>query len=116
VLEVFTIINRGVVVRLRSDADVEAQPPYVLAVQAQRTRRPFPIGPLPPPVRARFELDDLPTRPGPFPGADIIQAVRTTQNPPHEYQLLIRLAPPMVITFVLRAPDGAQTQEVVEVP
>ncbi|WP_433003834.1 hypothetical protein [Kribbella sp. CA-294648] len=116
VLDVFTISNRGVVVRLRSDADVEAQPPYILAVQAQRTRRPFPIGPLPPPVRARFELDDLPTRPGPFPSADIIQAVRTTQNPPHEYQLLIRLVPPMVITFVLRAPDGAQTQEVVEVP
>jgi hypothetical protein len=114
-IDIFTITGRGVVARLRSDADVAAQPPYVLAVQAQRTRRPFPLGPLPPPVRARFELDDIPTRPGPFPSADIIQAVRATEDPPHEYQILIRLIPPMVITFVLRAPDGAQTQVVAEV-
>lgn len=114
-IDIFTIVGRGVVARLRSDADVEAQPPYVLAVQAQRTRRPFPIGPLPPPVRARFELDDIPTRPGPFPSADPIQAVRTTDDPPHEYQILIRLIPPMVVTFVLRAPNGAQTQVVAEV-
>lgn len=104
-IEFFKIVGRGVVVRLRSDADVDALPPYVLGVQAQR---PFPAAP----VRARFELGDIPTHPGPFPSTDIIQAIRTTAD---EYQVLVRLTGPMVITFVLRAPTGARTQVVVEV-
>ncbi len=115
-LDVVTIIGRGVVVRVRSDADAEVQPPYVLAVQAQQTRRPFPIGPLPRPVRARFELDDIPTRPGPFPSGEVIQAVRTTTDVPHEYQVLVRLAPPMLVTLTMLAPaGGGQSQVVAEV-
>jgi len=114
-LDVFTIIGRGVVVRVRSDADVAAQPPSTLAVQAQQTRRPFPIGPLPQPVRARFELPDIPTRVGPFPSAEIIQALRATEDPPHEYQVLVRLAPPMVVTLTMTAPSGARSQVTAEV-
>jgi hypothetical protein len=112
-LDVFTIAGRGVVVTVRSDADVEVQPPYVLALQAQQLQRPFPIVLPPRPVRARFELDDIPTRPGPFPSTDVIQAVRTTTAQPHEYQVLVRLAPPMVVTLTLLTPAGAQTAQVV---
>ncbi|TDC50721.1 hypothetical protein E1212_14255 [Jiangella ureilytica] len=115
-IDVVTIVGRGVVLRIRSDADIEAEPPYVLLVQAQRTRRPFPIAPLPPPVRARFELDDIPTRPGGFPSGTVIQAVRVTTDEPHEYQVFVQLAPPLLVTLTLAAPDGERAQVVVPVP
>ncbi|HEY9408104.1 MAG TPA: hypothetical protein VIP77_00865 [Jiangellaceae bacterium] len=110
-LDVVAIAGRGVVIRVRSDADVHALPPYVLAVLVQQARLPFP----PPPVRVRFELDDVPTRVGPFPSAEIVHALRVTENEPHEYQVLIRALPPMVVTLTMVAPDGARAQVVAEV-
>jgi hypothetical protein len=114
-IEMFKVAGRGVVVRLRSDADVSSDPPYVLAVLAQQARRPFPIGTPPRRVRARFKLDDIPTRPVPFPGREVITAVRSTAGPPHEYTLLVRLTGPMVVTVTMLAPDGQQSQVIAEV-
>lgn len=114
-IDAFAVVGRGVVVRVRSDADVAADPPYVLAVLAQQTRRPFPLGPPPRRVRAQFELDEIPTRARPVPAGEVISVVWATDDPPHEYTVLVRLTGPAVVTATMIAPDGQQVQVVAEV-
>lgn len=109
-LDAFAIAGRGVIVQVRSDAPIDAQPPYVLAVAARRAVL-FP-GAV---VRASFELDDIPRRLGPFPPVQPIQAVRMTDDQPHEYQVLIRVLTPMTATLAMVAPNGERAQVSVSV-
>jgi hypothetical protein len=115
-IDVTTIAGRGTVLRLRSDASVTAAPPFVLEVVAQPTgvtfirlpgRPPLPIRQ--PAQRASFPLPSIPRTATPFPVGPVIQAVRTTTAPPHEYQVLVRVAPPFTATVSMVAPNGART-------
>jgi hypothetical protein len=116
-LEVTRIAGRGVVLRLRSDAPVDAAPPFVLEVSAlSRTLLPpRPPFPRPRPVTASFPLDAIRRVLPPFAPADPIQILRTTDRPPHEYQLLVRLTPPFGVTVTLVSPAGVRKVVTTEV-
>lgn len=113
-----TIAGRGTVFELRSDAPVEAAPPFVLeVVAASRIRmRPGPIGrwgPLlrrPRPVTASFPLPEIPSVVRPFRAVDAIQALRTNDRAPFEYSVLVRVVGPFHVRFAMVAPDGARAQ------
>jgi hypothetical protein len=119
-----TIVGRGTVFTLRSDAPIDADPPYVLEVRAARRtgprfpfppRPPFPIG-RPQPVTASFPLDEIPDEPRPFLPARPIQALRTKEDAPFEYAVLVRITGPFTVRFTMVAPDGARTEVVDSVP
>jgi len=110
-----TIAGRGTVFTLRSDAPVDADPPYVLEVAAVRRPVPFPIrgrGPIGrlQTVRTSFPLDDIPVRVRPFTPVTTIQAARTTGVTPFEYTVLVRLQPPFRVVFRMVAPDGPSVE------
>ena len=118
-VDVFTLLGRGTVVTVRSDAHLDAAPPYVLEVVARRLRQaadPIPVPPRRglPVVTQSFPLDTVPGHAGPFPAVGVIQAVRTTGGAPFEYQILIRMEPPFAARVSMVAPDGARSS--VDVP
>jgi hypothetical protein len=47
--------------------------------------------------------------------ADPIQILRTTDRPPHDYQLLVRLTPPFGVTVTLVSPTGVRKAVTTEV-
>ena len=109
-VDTFRIAGRGVVVLLTSDAPVPHTPSYVLAVEVQQPFRIWP--PRPRPVRAQFELNDVPDRLGPFGGNELIQVVRDPRADPALYSVLVRSPGPVTVTLTLFAPDGTHTQVV----
>lgn len=119
-LDVVTLVGRGTVVTIRSDAPIDASPPFVMDVVARRSggRRPTPFPPLgiPQVLTRSFPLDTIPERPGPFPLARPIQAIRTTGGVPFEYEVLIRMEPPFAARVTIVAPDGARASIDVAVP
>jgi hypothetical protein len=110
-IESFRIAGRGLVVIVSSGAPVPHEPPYVLQVTARPVVGPFP--PLPPPIRARFPLNDIPERIGPFIGSDPILVMRDPATDPATYSLLIRSTRRVQVTLTLVAPDGTRAQVVV---
>jgi len=119
IVDVFSITGRGVLVTVRSDASLTAVPPWMLRITATPRRQPawprvpgFPGRPpmRPRPVTATFELRRIPNRREPFGRTDTIQAMRATLRSPHEYQVLIRLAQPLVISVVLENATGARVE------
>jgi hypothetical protein len=120
-VDVLTIVGRGTVITIRSDAPVDASPPFVLEILVRQTGRPgrpfpFPLPGRPATIRASFPLGDIPDRPVPFTPAREIQAVRTNGTPPFEYQVLLRVQPPFAARLAIVAPDGARAAVDVSVP
>jgi len=64
---------------------------------------------------ASFELDDIPVSAAPFPTTGTILAARTTETPPFEYSVLVRLRPPFHVGAAMIAPDGARTDVIASV-
>lgn len=117
ILDVFVIRGRGVILTIESDALVDAEPAYALEASAASAGRPvlFPPGARPRPVRRVWPLNEIPTRAGVFGPAETLQAVRTTSAPPHQYQVLVRMAVPLTVGIAIVLPDGRRvrvTQEV----
>ena len=136
IIDFFRIVGRGVVFRFRSDAPVEVTPaPYLLHVTAASARSsPWPpwrsrfepgggrfprrgggpdLGDLlrPRPVTLSVPLPEIPTseRSTPFPTRDRIVVVRSTDSLPYEYEMLVRLQPPLEVTIAVESPDGLRT-------
>jgi hypothetical protein len=134
VLEFFRIVGRGVVIRFRSDAPIVAAPdgPHMLEVSARAVRGGpwWPLEPIEPPIRLPAELRGPPapvplrlvvplpniprSRPDlPLPAADRILVVRVTTEAPHDYQLLVRVEPPLEVAIAIVAADGLRTNRLV---
>jgi hypothetical protein len=105
-LGVFPFVGRGTVLHLRSDAPVDAHPPYLMRVVAvSRARRPGALpGVRPVPVTASFPLDQIPRTSAPFPVNKPIRAERKTVVAPHEYNVLVRLTAPFDVSVTMESP------------
>jgi hypothetical protein len=90
---------------------VPHEPSYVLLVEARPIFVPFP--PQPPPIRARFALNDITERVGPFAGTDPILVMRDPGTDPATYSLLFRSTRRVTVTLTLVAPNGTQAQVLV---
>lgn len=110
-IDAFRIAGRGLLVRASSAAPVPHAPSYVLKVEAQPVLVPFP--PPPQPIRARFALNDIPERVGPFAGTDPILVMRDPGTAPATYSLLVRSTRRLTVTLTLVAPDGTRAQVLV---
>ena len=135
VLDVFSLRGRGLVVRLRTDAPVTAEPPgpATLSVTATTARLPWWRPPSPPPGRsagqrassspgaglrplrdrklsASFSLPDVPVTPRtrPFPRSTFA-LTRTSDESPHEYSLLVGLQSPVAISLTVALADASST-------
>ena len=111
VIDAFRITGRGLVVQVSSHAPVPHEPSYVLQVEARPIVLPFP--PHPPPIRARFALNDIPERVGPVAGTDPILVMRDPGTDPATYSLLVRSTRRVTVTLTLVGPDGTQAQVLV---
>ena len=110
-IDAFRITGRGLVVQVSSTAPVPHEPSYVLQVEARPVLGPFPTPPQP--IRARFALNDIPERVGPFAGTDPILVMRDPGTDPATYSLLVRSTRRVSVTLTLVAPDGTQGQVLV---
>ncbi|MGH3517966.1 MAG: hypothetical protein ACRDQ7_11230 [Haloechinothrix sp.] len=114
ILDAFEIRGRGVLARLRSDAPVVdlGEGPHLLHIAATQANRPiWPPRPRPRPIRLSVALPDIPTveRHRPFPPREPIQVVRTNDESPFSYDVLIRSGTPLDISVAIEAPDGLRT-------
>ncbi len=123
-LDVFRIVGRGVVLHLRSNAPIDVTPPYALQVTVTPSpalwRRPpsafprtpggLPLSPKLRPISASLPLDAIPHSTVPFGTAAAIQVLRSSDRPPHEYQLLVHVAPPFDVTVAIVSPTGGRVQ------
>ena len=127
-LDVFTIVGRGTLLRLRSDASLEDLPPTTLTVVVGPALRrsndrfgPFGAGARIPAVpvlvgvgpgigtdRLTIALAAIPTRSRP--GRATIQVVRSTTRAPHEYEVMIRRGTPFTVRLSLDTADGRHAQ------
>ena len=107
-VDVFTVVGRGVAVVVASDAPVAVLPPYQLVVRAIRRRPPRPFPPLPLPTRpltASMFLPDIPRSATPT-AAGGIQFGWRRGDDGRLYDIWIPLAAPLTATITLVAPDG----------
>jgi hypothetical protein len=104
------------VLRLRSDAPIDATPQFVLEVSAlPRTQLP-PRPPFPPRVGHRV----VPARYRPARAAGVrprgpYPDPADHGRPPHDYQLFVRLTPPFGVTVTLVSPTGVRKVVTTEV-
>ena len=65
----------------------------------------------PRPVTLSVPLPEIPTSEAstPFPTRDRIVVGRSTNSVPYEYEMLVRLQPPLEVTIAVESPDGLRT-------
>ncbi|MBG6240056.1 hypothetical protein IWX78_003047 [Mycetocola sp. CAN_C7] len=111
-IDVITVVGRGVAVVVGSDAPVDVVPPYELVVRAtQRPRRtPFPLDPrlVGRPLLASISLPDIPMSSTPLPRGGIQFGWRRSDGHGRVYDIWIPLAGPLTATITLVAPDGGR--------
>jgi hypothetical protein len=108
-LDVIAVVGRGVGISVASDAPVEVDPPYSLAVRASQRGRPFPFPmPLRRPMFASMNLSDIPRSATPTAGGGIQFGWRRDDDRERIYDIWIPLTAPLTATITLEAPDGGQ--------
>jgi hypothetical protein len=109
IVDVFTIAGRGLAMSLRSDAPVSGAPAGVMEIVATGSSGPrfFPRRKR---LRARFALDEIPVRRGPFGRTKPIQVTRASNTSPFDYGAFIGLQSPATIVIRIRMEDGRRAE------
>jgi hypothetical protein len=111
-VDAFVIAGRGVAVVVTSDAPVEVDPPYTLAVTARRLIPPFPP---PPRMVGSRKLPDIEPTGTPTPLVGIQFGWQPDPDGVgRQYDVWIPIRPPMQARITMIAPDGGQVSVSVE--